>query len=274
MATWTVEEPGTLEFDRVTRLRVRTMRGRLDVVGSDDRPRLEVSEIDGEPLSVRQGEDGELEVGYDDWSEPGFLAWLVGRRKWRRAVVSPAVPRDCPVDLGVVSSTVVVSGLRAPVDVRVMSGDITLAGLSGPVHAETVSGSVEAQAVGDQLRMRTISGDVTLAEGLGGTVTAETVSGSVTCDLSGGATGSIRLATVSGDVVIRVPDPSDLDVSLQTTSGSVSSAFAGLRRSAVPGRQVVEGRLGSGGGRLVAKATSGDVALLRRPADEAAGGTA
>jgi hypothetical protein len=265
MATWEIDQPSTLDFERVTRLRVRTVRGRLSVVGTDDRPRLEVSEVRGGPLTVRHHEDGGLEVGYDDWARPGFLSWLVGRRKWRRlAVVSLAVPRDCPVDLGEISSTVVVSGLRSRVDVRVVSGDITLAGLAGPVDAETVSGSVEAHAIGADLRMRTISGDVTLAEGLGGAVDAETVSGSVTCDLSGPASGAIRLATISGDVVIRVPDASDLEVRLQTTSGQVTSAFDGLRCSGMPGRHVVEGRLGSGAGRLIANATSGNVALLRR----------
>jgi hypothetical protein len=269
MATWSIEEPTTLEFDRVTRLRVRAVRGRLSVVGSGERPRLEVSEVSGAPLVVRHGDDGELEVGYDDWSQPNLLGWLLGRRKWRRrAVVSLAVPRDCPADLNEVSSSVVVSGLRARVDVHVVSGDITLAGLAGPVHAETVSGSVEAQGIGDELRMRTISGDVTLAEGLGGAVDAETVSGSVTCDLSRAGGGSIRLATVSGDVLIRVPDRSDLEVRLQSTSGQVTAAFDGLRHSGAPGRRLVEGRLGAGTAQLVAKATSGNVALLRREPED------
>jgi Putative adhesin len=267
MTTWQIEEPTTLDFERVTRLRVRTIRGRLSVVGTDERPRLEVSEVRGGPLTVRHHDDGGLEVGYDDWSRPGVLSWLVARRKWRRhAVVSLAVPRDCPVDLKEVASSVIVSGLRARVQVRVVSGDITLAGLAGPVDAETVSGAVEAHAIGADLRMRTISGDVTLAEGLGGAVDAETVSGAVTCDLSGAGDGAIRLSTISGDVVIRVPGSSDLDVRLQSTSGQVTSAFDGLRRSGTPGHQLVEGRLGAGTGRLEAKATSGNVALLRREA--------
>jgi hypothetical protein len=267
MQRWEIDDARTLDFERVTRLRVRTVRGRLSVVGSDERPRLEVAEVRGAPLVVRHGDDGGLEVGYDDWARPGFLSWLLSRRRRRRlAVVSLVVPRDCPADLGVVSSSVVVSGLRARVDVRVVSGDITLASLAGPVDAETVSGSVEAHGIDADVRMRTISGDVTLAEGLGGAVDAETVSGAVTCDLAGAASSAIRLATVSGDVVVRLPEGSDLDVRLQTTSGQVSSAFDGLRHSGMPGRQLVEGRLGAGSGRLLAKATSGNVALLRREA--------
>jgi Putative adhesin len=272
MPTWKIEEPETLEFDRVTRLRVRTIRGRLSVVGIDERPRVEVSEVRGGPLTVRHDEDGALEVGYDDWARPGFLSWVASRRRWRRqAVVSIAVPRDCPVDLQVISSSVVASGLRARVGVRVVSGDITLAGLAGPVDAETVSGSVEAHAIGAGLRMRTVSGDITLAEGFGGTVQAETVSGAIACDLSTTVTGDVRLGTVSGDITIRVPDPSDLQVRLQTTSGQVSTAFPDLRRSSQPGRQLAEGLLGAGTARLQAKATSGDVALLRRGREDRAG---
>jgi len=273
MATWTIEEPQQLTFDEVRRLRVRTVRGSLSVVGTDDQARLEVTDIRGMPPTVRY-DDGVLEVGYDDWSQPGFLSWLLGRRKWRRhAVVSVAVPRDCPVDLGVVAAGVVVSGLRAEVRVRVMSGDITLAGLTGPVDAETVSGSVEAHAVAARLRMQTVSGDLTLVEG-GGEVHARTVSGTVTCDLAAAGSGEIRLSTVSGDLVVRMPDRSDLTVRLQTTSGQISSAFNALKRTGRPGVQVVEGLLGAGTGRLWANTTSGNVALLRREPEEPAVGDA
>jgi hypothetical protein len=264
MATWTIEGPQRLVFDQVQRLRVRTIRGNVSVVGIDDQPRLEVTDIRGKPPVVRY-EGGELEVGYDDWRRQGVLSWLLDRWKWRRhAVVAVAVPRDCRVDLGVASAGVVVSGLHAPVSVRVVSGDITLADLAGPVDAETVSGSVDAHAVADKLRMRTVSGDLTLVEGSGATVHAQTVSGTVTCDVAAAAAGDIRLSTVSGDVVIRMPDSSDLAVTLQTTSGQISSAFDQLRRSGGHGMQRLEGRLGAGSGRLWANTTSGHVALLRR----------
>jgi hypothetical protein len=38
MATWNLEEPQTLEFERVTSLRVRTIRGRLSVVTASLKP--------------------------------------------------------------------------------------------------------------------------------------------------------------------------------------------------------------------------------------------
>jgi len=271
MTTWLIEEPRKLDFDEVRRLKVRAIRGSLSVVGTDDRPRLEVADIRGKPPAVRY-DNGELEVGYNDWREPGFLSWILARWKWRRhAVIAVAVPRDCPVDLGVVSAGVIVSGLRAPVHVRVVSGDITLSGLAGPVDAETVSGSVEAHNVAARLRMHTVSGDLTLVEG-GHQVHAQTVSGTVTCDVASAGTGDVRLSAVSGDVVVRMPGLSDVKVRLQTTSGQISSAFDALRRTGMPGLQVVEGRLGAGTGRLWATTTSGHVALLRRDPEEPAMG--
>jgi hypothetical protein len=83
MATWKIEEPQTLEFERVTRLRVRTIRGRLSVVGNDERRGLEGTEVRGGPLTVRHDDHG-LEIGYDDGARPGLMPWVIG---WRRQAV-------------------------------------------------------------------------------------------------------------------------------------------------------------------------------------------
>jgi len=92
MATWTIDEPRKLTFDTVRRLRVRTVAGGIAVVGTDDRPTLEVSELDGPPLRVRH-EDGELEVAYERPGWPGPFGWLIGRHRRQVAVISLAVPR-------------------------------------------------------------------------------------------------------------------------------------------------------------------------------------
>jgi Putative adhesin len=262
MATWTIEEPRKLTFDTVRRLRVRTLAGGISVVGGDDRPTLEVSDLDGAPLRVRH-DDGELEVDYERPRWPGPLGWLVGRHKRYLAVVSLAVPRDCEVDLGVVASSLMVSGLRAPVVAKTISGEITLAGCSGPVEAQTVSGAVQAHGLVGDLRADTLSGDLTVVEG-GGAVGARTISGAVMLDLSAPGGGDFRVSSVSGDVTIRLPHASDLQVQLQSTSGQVASAFDEARREGRPALRSVWGRLGTGTGRLWASTTSGHVALLRR----------
>jgi Putative adhesin len=263
MATWMLEEPDKLAFDRVERVLVRLVEGAVSVVGSDDQPVLEVSELAGAPLRVRH-EGGALTVDYERPWRPTPLAWLTGKGRRHRAVLTLRVPRDCRVELRVVSASLMVSGLHAPVEARTISGEITLAGLRGAVEAETVSGPVQASGVTGDLAARSVSGDLTVAEGGGGSVRARTVSGTVTLDLQASGERDIHLASVSGDLTVRLPEASDLQVKLQSTSGQVASAFEGLAHEHTPGRHAARGRLGDGGGRLRATTTSGHIALLRR----------
>jgi hypothetical protein len=266
MTTWELDGPDKLAFDQVDRVVVQVVEGAVDVVGTDDQPTLEVSELSGEPLQVRL-QDGVLAIEYERTRRLGPLAWLTGQARRRRAVLSLAVPRDCPVELHVVSASVMVGGLRAPVLVQSVSGEITLAGLGGQAEAETVSGAVQASGVTGDLSARTVSGDLTVAEGGGGSVRARTVSGAVAVDLLASGERDIHLSSVSGDLTVRLPEASDLKVKLQSTSGQVATAFQGLEHERVPGRQSARGRIGSGTGRLRATSTSGDVALLRRASE-------
>ena len=116
------------------------------------------------------------------------------------------------------------------------------------------------------LRAGNPSGDLTLVEG-GGTIGAKTVSGTVVLDLTTTAVQDVRVTSISGDVTIRLPQSSDLQVQLQSTSGQVASAFDELMTAGRPALSTVSGRLGAGTGRLRASTTSGQVALLRREPD-------
>ncbi len=263
MAGWMLGEPDKLTFDSLDRVVVKLVAGAVSVVGGDDRPTLEVSELDGPPLRVRQ-EGGTLTIDYERPGRRGPLAWLSDMSQRRHAALSLAVPRDCRVDLRVVSASLMVGGLRAPVVARSVSGEITLAGLGGAAQAETVSGAVQASGVTGDLSAHTVSGDLTVAEGGGGSVRARTVSGAVTLDLKASGERDIRLSSVSGDLTVRLPGASDLDVKLESTSGQVASAFEELQHERAPGRHAARGRLGAGTGRLQATSTSGHVALLRR----------
>ena len=263
MGTWTLDHPDKLTFDEVRRVLVKTVEGSVSVVGRDDQPTLELSELSGEPLRV-QHDGGTLTIDYERPWRPWPLAWLSGGVQRRKAVLTLAVPRDCRVELKVVSASLMVGGLRAPVDAHTVSGEITLTGLRGPVEAESVSGPVQASGVTGDLSARTVSGDLTVAEGGGGSVRAKTVSGAVTIDLQASGDRDINLTSVSGDLTVRLPETSDLQVKLQSTSGQVSSAFEQLERDRAPGRYMARGRLGAGTGRLRAASTSGHVALLRR----------
>ncbi|MET9530506.1 MULTISPECIES: DUF4097 family beta strand repeat-containing protein [unclassified Streptomyces] len=276
MSERSVAEPQKLSFDEpVTALNVRIINGTVNVVGTDDAvlneqggARLEISEIEGPPLIVTL-ENGTLTVAYEDLPWKGFLKWL-DRKGWhRKAVVSVAVPASARVEVGVAGAGAVVSGIRGRTEVRGVSGDTALVGLSGSVLAGTVSGNVEAQAVSGDLRFHSVSGDLTVIEGAGSSVRAESVSGDMVVDLD--ATGrptDIALSTVSGKVAIRLAQPTDAEVSANTTSGAVSNAFEDLRVSGQWGAKKITGTLGAGTGSLRATTVSGAIALLRRPAQD------
>ncbi|GAA3778953.1 DUF4097 family beta strand repeat-containing protein [Streptomyces chiangmaiensis] len=272
MSEWSVAEPRKLTFDApVTALHVRIVNGTVNVVGTDEgSARLEVSEIEGPPLTVTH-KDGALTVAYDDLPWKGFLKWL-DSKGWRRsAVVSLAVPASTRVEVGVVGANAVVSGIDGGTDVKGVTGDTTLVGMSGPLRATTVSGSVEAQGITGELRLNSVSGDLTVIEGACPSVKADSVSGSIILDLdpTSGPTDA-RLTNVSGEIAIRLPHPADAEVEANTASGAVSNAFDDLRVTGQWGAKKITGRLGGGNGRLKATTVSGSIALLRRPpsADE------
>ncbi len=270
MSEWSVAEPKKLTFDEpVTALHVRVVGGTVNVVGVDEgSAHLEVSSIEGPPLIVTQ-ENGTLTVAYEDLPWKGFLKWL-DRKGWRRnAVVSLAVPVRTRVEVGVVGATAMISGIDGRAVVKGVSGDTTLVGLSGPVRADTVSGNVEAQALTGDLRLNSVSGDLTVIDGSSPSVRVDSVSGSLIVDLDpAGRASDISLTSISGEIAVRLPHPADTEVSVDSASGTVSSAFEDLRVGGHWGTKKITGRLGAGNGRLKATTVSGSIALLRRPPAE------
>lgn len=270
MSEWSVAEPQKLTFDApVTTLHVRVVSGMVNVVGTDEvSARLEVSEIEGPPLTVTH-EDGTLTVAYDDLPWKGFLKWL-DRKGWRRsAVVSLAVPAGTAVEVGVVGAGAMISGTEGRTEVKGVTGDTTLVGVAGPMRTETVSGNVTAQGVTGDLRFSSVSGDLTVVEGAGSSVKADSVSGSMIIDVDPADKATdIGLTSVSGEIAIRLPQSVDAEVETNTASGPVSNAFEDLRVTGQWGAKKITGRLGSGAGRLKATTVSGSIALLRRPPSE------
>lgn len=269
MPQWTVSEPVKLTFDdSVESLSVKMVGGMVNVVGSDEGPaRLEVTEIDGPPLTVTQEGSG-LTVGYPDCTGKGLWGWL-DIRGWRRtAVVSLAVPVATRVRVDVVAAHTVISGIGGRASVKGVSGDTTLVGTTGPVDASTVSGSMEAQAVSGDLRFNTVSGELTVVEGASNHVKADSVSGGMVLDLDPLSGADVSLNTVSGQVAIRLPGDGDTEVHANTASGKVSTAFDELRLTSQWGAKRLTGRLGRANGSLRVTTVSGSVALVRRPPAE------
>jgi hypothetical protein len=268
---WTIEAPASLEFDDVTELRVRLIAGSVAVLATTGKPSLEVSSIEGDPITVTY-QDGVLTVAHENLNWEGLLKWL--RQQRHAATVTVSVPRKCRAQVGVVSATAVMSGIRARASVKSVSGGITLDGVTGDVDANTVSGTVEAQGINGKLNFNTVSGDLTLADGWLERLDVNGVSGDVTADLDLDPLGGMQVTTVSGEVMLRLPAEADARVNLHSVSGDVRSEFAELRRSSAPASRSVSGSLGAGSGQVSVTTMSGRVMLLRRaergPMDERA----
>jgi hypothetical protein len=263
MPYWTVDAPSNLDFDEVTALNVRLMGGTVAVLASDDTPSLMVSELSGRPLQVTH-EAGVLTVSYESLSWEGLLGFLKPRKD--SVAVTITVPADCPIQLGVLSASAIVSGLRSGAAVKSMSGAVTLDAVTGDVEAQTMSGEVAARDVDGVLRFNSMSGALIVADGLLSSLDANTMSGQITGDVTLDATGGIRVGTMSGAVTLRLPADSDASVHLHSASGAVRSEFETLRTVKGPGSHTVSGNVGAGTGHVSITTMSGAVTLLRRPA--------
>ncbi|MBB5132695.1 hypothetical protein HNP84_002411 [Thermocatellispora tengchongensis] len=248
------------------RLSVRIVAGRLAVLASDGPPMLEVTDIGTPPLVVTHEEEtGALTVAYRDLTWDGLLGWLRPGR--RETTLTLTVPKDCPVQAGVISASALVAGFENSTRLKSVSGEIVLDGVSGDIHAETVSGDVESRTLTGDLAFTSVSGELTVADGTPRRLRANTVSGRITADLSLPPTGHVTLNSVSGPIVVRLPEKVDVDVTLSTASGRLSSSFGKLNgpeaKWQVPGTKTLAGRLGGGMASLTATTISADVTLLK-----------
>ncbi len=275
MTRWTVAAPTALDFDEVTELNVRLIGGTVAVLAADDqepssgaaaRGTLTVTELSGRPLQVSH-ENGTLTVSYESLTWEGVLGLLKPRKD--SATVAITVPAACPIQLGVLSASAVVAGLRAGAAVRAMSGDITLNGVAGDVSAETMSGEVAGCDLDGEIRFKSMSGGLTLAGGSVDSLTVNTMSGQVTADVAlnnrggGCGAGSLHVNTMSGAVTLRLPADSDAKIRLQSTSGPVRTEFETLRTVKAPASHTVSGNVGAGTGHVSVTTMSGAVTLLR-----------
>jgi hypothetical protein len=264
MQEWTVESPQVIDIgDEVRSLAVRLVSGHVDVVTTDGPTgRVEVSQVEDDPLVVSIDDEGRLVIRHARLSWDDVLAWFKSGR--RRAVVSVAVPVQCDTSIGVVSADAVVAGVHGKVDVRCVSGDIVLDDVTGEVTVESVSGDVEARGLAGSIALKSVSGGLTVVDGAPEKVRADSISGDIALDLHPAAHVDINVKTVSGDVTVRVPDRTGLDVDLASTSGDLACSFDGLSRENKPGSHRLRGAVGDASGRLRGRTVSGSVALLSR----------
>jgi hypothetical protein len=257
MRQWIIEKPEQLTFESVSKLNVRIVAGRLAVLAGDGPPTLEVTDVGNPPLIVTHEDDGTLTVTYKDLTWDGLLGWLRPGR--REATLTLTVPKDCPVNVGVVSASAVVAGLAGRTSVKSVSGEIVLDGVSGEIHADTVSGTMESRGLVGDLSFKSVSGELTVAQGTPRRLRATTVSGKITADLDLPPTGHVTLNSASGDIVLRLPHAVETDDTIRSNSGNNSPAIPKLAQ----GGKTLTGRIGGGMASLTVSTITADVTLLK-----------
>jgi DUF4097 and DUF4098 domain-containing protein YvlB len=264
---WSIDQADQVTFDEPVRtLKLTVAQGRINVIGTDGPPTLEVTRITGKPLRVELLE-GELKIVHGDEFKPNIVGWLLSGRR-QEVELSLALPPDAVVEINVVSGAVVVSNFHERTVVRGVSGDITLAGVHGSAKVNTVSGAITAEQVTGDIKVNAISGAITVIAGAGGRIDLNTVSGSLTVDLEDPVPAEINLQCVSGAMTIRLPHNPDIKVDLSTAHGQVATSFPEITQRGWHHTRQLTGQIGTGQARLRGNTVSGAVTLLRRSAQD------
>ncbi|HTR20235.1 MAG TPA: DUF4097 family beta strand repeat-containing protein [Gemmatimonadales bacterium] len=235
----------------------------------------------GEGRRVRISGDGS---GVESWAD---LA--IGVPKGQRVAVYLAVGRvtatnvngDLRIDVS--SADVTAEGSQGPLSVDAGSGDVRVTNAQGSLDLDTGSGDVTVSgATGDDLRIDTGSGDVAVDAVRVNTLNIDTGSGDVTADSVRGddlkfdtGSGNVRATLVatsspslididtgSGNATVTLPPAFGGKVVLDTGSGEIDLGGIAVTVSRLENDHI-EGRIGSGTGRLHIETGSGDVRLKK-----------
>ena len=146
------------------------------------------------------------------------------------------VPQDTRVHAQASSGGIHVSDVRGPVECRTHSGGIGLHHIDGDVIASANSGGITAMDIAGAIDVQTSSGGIHVSQTKPAAIHARTSSGSAT---------------------VRLVDGAGYNVSVMTSSGSITTPEITIRSGF--SRHHVEGRVRGGGPDVVVHASSGSV---------------
>lgn len=129
------------------------------------------------------------------------------------------------------------------------------------VEANSVNGNVEVAELRGRVEARTVNGYVEAASS-GGPVRARTVNGSIRAKGQVGRNG-LDYETVNGSIEIELPANADVNVSLRTTNGRVTSDFPITFSGEINPRRI-EAKVGNGGPELRARTVNGGIRLRKQ----------
>ena len=169
------------------------------------------------------------------------------------------------VEVGTTSGDVRIENASGRTLFESVSGEVTGRGLAGPVRGRSVSGEVTLERVTGDVEVETVSGEIELNQVRAAFVRLETVSGDVGFTGPLDRAGRYEFNSHSGTITLALPADAGAQVSVETFSGDLDTAFpltlTPNDRGGRPRR--FEFSLGGGGARLTAESFSGDVVLRR-----------
>lgn len=175
---------------------------------------------------------------------------------------------DGEVEATSANGSIEVQGATDRITVSTANGKVHVAHLRGRAKLGTVNGTLDAEDVTGDLSASTVSGHVTLTGVKSSHVSAESVSSSVNYQGNIDPAGSYDFSTHSGNVHLYIPDGSAAELSLETFSGRISSAFpitlqpGDISAMARRGKKM-EFTIGKGGARITASTFSGNITIDR-----------
>jgi hypothetical protein len=259
-------ETRVIDVEDVRKLKIGLVKGQIDVIAHDEPgARIEVHSVTVKDLRIEVTGDV-IEIDHPQLRWDNFLEVFRNFGTGGPAAeISVAVPRDVALNLGVVSASALVSGLRAGAKLNTVSGDIIVDGLGGDLVVNAVSGDVNVRELRGDLSANSVSGDIA-ATGAIRAATIDTVSGAMLVD-STGDVHQISLNTVSGNTTVRLDEGLPSNFVVRSVSGRVQ--LDGVVRSGT-GTGPTTNYAGSSGqlsGSFVdvrVNSVSGDITVLRR----------
>ena len=265
------EQTKTIELDGVEALNVHLIRGRVDVIGTDDDvTRLEIANVQGVPLGIDY--DGHsLNISHPNETNNVNLDLVGGLRSLFHintstdgqfsAEVSLLVPRGIRVAISMVGGDTLISGVTQGASLSTVSGLVIADGITGDLKLNNVSGKVEARNHHGGVTANTVSGEVVLSGELT-SVKSHSVSGDQYIDAFG-TPRTVECNAVSGNLAIRL-DP-DLHVIYKVSTLSGKALISGNRFSTrMRNMHYEDGPAGGSSTRIVFDAVSGKLKAVRR----------
>lgn len=213
---WQLTEPQSFDFSGIAEVKVALVKGRFDiVVTAGTGTTLEVSEVDGQPLTVSVN-NGTLRV--EHFSAANWLQRLINFQQAATAVISIAVPAGTLITASTVNADGMVSG-TAKTTLRTVTGSLMADATEGTLSLDTVSGEIIARDHRGSLVVKSVNGEV-MASGELDTARINTVSGNVSLDLHG-TPQSVNAKSVAGDITLRLPAAVGVAATATSASGAL-----------------------------------------------------